>query len=262
MTIDTQVDLGLAGKVILVTGGVRGVGLGIAATLSRLGAVVVACARNEGDGLAQLPRAEFAACDVRDEDAVVAMMANIAQRHGQVDAVVNNAGGSPFALATDASARFASKIIELNLVAPYIVARAAHQMMSQQPDGGVIVNVSSVSGHRPSPGTSAYGAAKAGLDNLTASLAVEWAPLVRVNSVVAGPVETEASALHYGDDDGIAAVGETIPMRRMAYPADIGAAVAFLASPLAAYITGSTLTVHGGGERPAFLDAANAGNKI
>ena len=88
--------------------------------------------------------------------------------------------------------------------------------------GGAIVNVSSVSGHRPSPGTSAYGASKAGLDNLTESLAVEWAPTVRLNSVVCGPIETELSHLHYGDADGVAAVRATIPMGRLASPADVG----------------------------------------
>ena len=185
------------------------------------------------------------------------MIAGIVARHGRLDGLVNNAGGSPFALAADAGARFHSKIIELNLLAPLIVAQAAQAQMREQDDGGAIVNVSSVSGHRPSPGTAGYGAAKAGLDNLTGSLAIEWAPAVRINSVVAGPVQTEQSELHYGDDDGIAAVGRTIPMGRMALPDDIGNAVAFLLSPLAGYITGSTITVHGGGERPAFLDAAN-----
>ncbi len=122
--------------------------------------------------------------------------------------------------------------------------------------------MSSVSGHRPSPGTAGYGAAKAGLDSLTGSLAVEWAPAVRVNSVVAGPVETEQSILHYGDADGVAAVGRTIPMGRLAVPTDIGNAVAFLISPLAGYITGAVLTVHGGGERPAFLDAGTTDNRL
>ncbi|WP_283205521.1 SDR family oxidoreductase [Gordonia sp. ALPHA2A] len=205
---------------------------------------------------------DFVSCDVRDADAVVAMMDDIIGRAGRIDGVVNNAGGSPFALAADASARFASKIVDLNLLAPLAVARAANAVMQTQSDGGAIVNISSVSGHRPSPGTSAYGAAKAGLDNLMSSLAVEWAPRVRVNSVVAGPVVTEQSHLHYGDDAGVAAVGETIPMGRMATPADVGNAVAFLLSPLAGYITGSTLTVHGGGEKPAFLDAATAGNAV
>jgi NAD(P)-dependent dehydrogenase (short-subunit alcohol dehydrogenase family) len=171
--------------------------------------------------------------------------------------VVNNAGGSPFALAADASPRFHSKIIELNLLAPLLVAQVANAVLQGQPDGGSIVMVSSVSGHRPSPGTAAYGAAKAGLDSLVGSLAVEWAPKVRVNSVVAGPVRTEQSQLHYGDEEGIAAVSRTVPLGRLAEPSDVGAAAVFLASDAAAYISGSSLLVHGGGERPAFLDAAN-----
>ncbi|MFZ2512631.1 MAG: SDR family oxidoreductase [Gordonia sp. (in: high G+C Gram-positive bacteria)] len=250
--------LGLTGKIVLVTGGVRGVGAGIAQVLADLGALPVVCARRPGEGHV----GEFLACDVRDSDAVAAMVAQIVQRHGRIDGVVNNAGGAPFALAADASDNFSAKIVGLNLLAPLTVARAAHAVMATQDGGGAIVNVSSVSGHRPSPGTAAYGAAKAGLDNLTESLAVEWAPRIRVNSVVCGPVETESAHLHFGDDAGIAAVGATIPMGRMARPADIGNAVAFLLSPLAEYITGSTLTVHGGGEKPAFLDAANAGNDV
>jgi NAD(P)-dependent dehydrogenase (short-subunit alcohol dehydrogenase family) len=128
--------------------------------------------------------------------------------------------------------------------------------MQQQDSGGSIVMIGSVSGTRPSPGTAAYGAAKAGLASLATSLAVEWAPKVRVNTVVVGPVDTEQSHLHYGDEHGVAAVGATIPMGRMATPADVADACLYLAS--AAYVTGSTLTVHGGGERPAFLDASNA----
>ncbi|HNP55544.1 MAG TPA: SDR family oxidoreductase [Gordonia sp. (in: high G+C Gram-positive bacteria)] len=264
------VDLGLSGAVVLVTGGARGVGAGIASVLAGLGAVPVICGRTApgaGNEVSEpnQPRPaphEFHACDVRDSDAVATMIAAIVEKHGRLDGVVNNAGGSPFALAADASDNFARKIIELNLVAPLVVARAAHAVMAGQDGGGAIVNVSSVSGHRPSPGTSAYGASKAGLDNLTESLAVEWAPTVRLNSVVCGPIETELSHLHYGDADGVAAVGATIPMGRLASPADVGNAVAFLLSPLAAYITGSTLTLHGGGEKPAFLDAANADNSV
>jgi NAD(P)-dependent dehydrogenase (short-subunit alcohol dehydrogenase family) len=127
--------------------------------------------------------------------------------------------------------------------------------MQAQPEGGVIVNIASVSALRPSPGTAAYGAAKAGLLSLTQSLAVEWAPKVRVNAVTAGLIKTEQAHLHYGDDAGIRAVASTIPLGRMGEPDDVADAVLFFASPLARYVSGASLVVHGGGERPAFLRA-------
>ena len=256
-----RIDLGLSGRTILITGGARGVGAGIATVLAELGATPVICARRPPDtGGAGHP--DFFPCDVRDEDAVSGLIGAIVDKYGKLDGVVNNAGGSPFALAADASASFTTKIIALNLAAPLIVARAAHAVMVNQPEGGAIVNISSVSGHRPSPGTAAYGAAKAGVDSATTALAVEWAPAVRINSIVAGAIQTELSHLHYGDQAGIDAVAATIPMGRLALPSDIGYAVAFLLSPLSSFITGSTLTIHGGGERPAFLSAATAGNQV
>jgi hypothetical protein len=130
--------------------------------------------------------------------------------------------------------------------------------MQQQEQGATIVFITSVSAMRPSPGTAAYGAAKAGLVSLAASLAVEWAPKVRLNCVAAGLVKTEQSHLHYGDASGLARVSATIPLGRLADPRDIGDACVFLASPLASYVSGGTLLVHGGGERPAFLGAARA----
>ncbi|MEU7630763.1 SDR family oxidoreductase [Nocardia sp. NPDC049220] len=253
-------DIDLAGRVVLVTGGVRGVGAGVSRAFLAAGATVVACARRPAEVPVDVDgRAiEYLPCDVRDADAVHQLIETIVERHGRVDHLVNNAGGAPFALAAEASKNFHAKIVELNLLAPLLVAQAVNTVMQQQPEGGSIVNVSSVSGHRPSPGTAAYGAAKAGMDSLTASLAVEWAPKVRVNSVVVGPVDTELSRLHYGDQDGVDAVGRTIPLGRMARPDDIGRCAAFLASPLAAYVSGATLLVHGGGERPAFLAASTA----
>ena len=138
----------------------------------------------------------------------------------------------------------------------------AEAFAEQAGDGASVVNLLDQRVLKPDPRFFSYSLSRNALWWATRTLAQALAPRVRVNSVIAGPVETEQSALHYGDDAGVAAVGETIPMGRMATPADVGNAVAFLLSPLAGYITGSTLTVHGGGEKPAFLDAATAGNAV
>lgn len=247
-------------RVILVTGGAKGVGRGITESFLADGASVVVCGREAPAEMPQAAgrKAEFIAADVRDAAQVEALFAQIAQRHGRLDVLVNNAGGAPYALADKASPRFHEKIIALNLLAPLHLAQKANALMQQQASGGVIVFVASISALRPSPGTAAYGAAKAGILNLTQSLAVEWAPKVRVVAVSPGLVRTEQSALHYGDEAGIAAVSATVPLQRMATPADIGAACVFLSSPAASYASGSNLVLHGGGERPAFLDAATA----
>src|SRR6266487_4565766 len=249
---------GLSGLRVIVTGGTRGIGAGIAQGFLRSGAQVMVCARNEP---ASPPAADgrtvsFTRADVRDPAQARRLIEAGADQFGGVDVVISNAGGSPPVAAATASPRFHAKVIELNLIAPLQVAQAANTVMQEQPDGGPTIIIGSVSGTRPSPGTAAYGAAKAGLHQLATSLAVEWAPKVRVNSVVVGPVATEASHLHYGDADGVAAVGGTVPMRRMATPDDVADACLYLASPLAAYVTGAALTVHGGGERPAYLAAA------
>ena len=243
--------LDLAGRVVLVTGGNRGVGLGISQAFVDAGATVITCSRSEADSVG----AEHRVCDVRDAAGTTALVEGIVADHGRLDVLVNNAGGSPGADAATASPRFHAKIVELNLVAPLTLSQAAYAAMSRQDAGGSIVNISSVSGHRASPGTVAYGAAKAGLDSVTRTLAVEWAPKVRVNSIVVGMVLTEQSDLTYGDDASIAAIAATVPLGRFATPADIGAVAVFLASPLASYVTGSSIEVHGGGEAPAWFTA-------
>jgi len=248
------INLQLAGRVVLVTGGVRGVGAGISAVFAGQGATVVTCARRPVDGLPY----EFVPCDVRDDDSVKALVDGIVERHGRLDVVVNNAGGSPYVLAADASARFSTKIIELNLLGPLSVSHHANEHMQNQENGGCIVNVSSVSARRPTPGTAAYGAAKAGVESLTATLAVEWAPKVRVNSLVVGMVETEQSELFYGDAESVAAISANVPLGRLAKPADVGWAAAFLSSDVASYISGASLEVHGGGEPPHYLATTTA----
>ena len=250
----TTIDL--TDRVALVTGGTKGIGAAITAALAAAGATVVTCSRSPverpADGTTHLE------CDVRDPDAVRGLVDRVAATWGRLDIAVNNAGGAPYAPAADASPRFHDKVLALNLAGPLAVAQAANRVMQQQPRGGAIVNVSSVSALRPSPGTAAYGAAKAGLDSLTRSLAVEWAPRVRVNGVNVGLCRTELTGDHYGDDAGVAAIERTIPLGRMARPEEVANVVLFLASDLASYVSGATVACHGGGEPPAFLFAGEA----
>ena len=253
--------LDMTGKVVIVTGGTRGVGRGIAVRFLDAGADVVVCARQAPESLPSATtgggrEARFVAADVREPQAIDRVVAFAVENFGRLDVLVNNAGGSPPADAATASPRFSTSIVQLNLLAPLFFAQRANAVMQAQGEGGAIINIGSVSGLRPSPGTAAYGAAKAGLIALTQSLAVEWAPRVRVNAISAGPLRTEQSALHYGDEAGIAAVARTIPLGRLGEAEDVADACLYLASPLARYVSGANLLVHGGGERPAFLDAA------
>lgn len=252
--------LDYSGKVVLVTGGTKGIGAGIARCFLAAGARVVVCGRKTPDSLpaAGAAEAEFIAADVREVESLQALFGEIQARYGRLDVVVNNAGGAPHALADTASPRFHEGIIRLNLIAPLHVAQQANAIMQGQAQGGTILFIGSISALRPSPGTAAYGAAKAGVVSLATSLAVEWAPKVRVLTVSPGLVHTEQSHLHFGDGAGIAAVAATIPAGRLATPEDIGNACLFLASPLAGYAAGANLLLNGGGERPAFLAASNS----
>ncbi|MGY5138210.1 SDR family oxidoreductase [Streptomyces nigrescens] len=253
-----SLTLDLTGRVAVITGGTRGVGAGIARAFLQAGAEVVVCARRPPDApvTAAGRTAHFRPLDLRDPAAVRAFFPQVVAAHGRLDCLVNNAGGTPYRLLGDTAAERHARVVELNLLAPMTASLAAYEMLRERPAGGSVIMIGSVSGTRPSPGTAAYGAAKAGLDHLARSMAVEWAPRVRVNTLVLGMVRTELAGLHYGDEAGIAAVGATVPLGRLAEPAEIGDACVFLASDRAAYLTGASLLVHGGGERPAFLDAA------
>lgn len=250
--------LDMSGKVVIVTGGGKGVGRGITHCFLQRGAEVVICGRGEPEAAVERAgrKAHFVACDVRDVEQVERVVGFARERFGRLDVLVNNAGGAPVADAATASPRFSESIIRLNLIAPLNFAQKANAVMQQQDGGGVIINISSVSGVRPSPGTAAYGAAKAGLLSLTTTLAVEWAPKVRVNAISAGLIRTEQAHLHYGDEAGVAAVGATVPLGRMGEPEDVGDTCLYLASPLSRYVSGANILLHGGGEKPAYLSAA------
>lgn len=246
-----SLSLDLADRVVLVTGGQRGIGAGISTAFLAAGAHVVTCGRSE---VAEpLPGTTHVSCDVRDADAVQALVDGIVAGHGRLDVVVNNAGGAPAADAATASPRFHDRVIGLNLTAPLLVAQVANAVMQQQPDGGAIVNITSISAHRPAPTIAAYAAAKAGLESLTRSLAMEWGPKVRVNAIEVGLCRTEQTDDHYGGDEQVARIEATIPLGRMARPREVGNVAVFLASDLASYVSGASVGCHGGGEPPVFL---------
>ena len=245
-------SIDLSGKVAIVTGGTRGLGRDIATALAGAGCTVAICGRSEPASVPE--NIEFHSVDVRDADAARAFTETVAKRHGRLDILVNNAGGSPAGKAEVASARFIDAVLRLNLMAPLYMSQAAHPHMVAI-GGGSIVNIASVSGIRPSPDTAIYGAAKAGLLNLTQSLAQEWGGAgIRVNAIIAGLMATENAGATYGDAAAQAAVAASMPLGRMGTGADLAGAVLWLCSPLAAWVSGARLNVDGGGERPLFLD--------
>ena len=251
-------ELDFTGKTVIVTGGTKGIGQVIACSFLAHGANVVICARNapEAPVAAGGREAFFVPCDVRDPEQVKAVAQTALDRYGRIDVLVNNAGGAPPADSATVSARFNERIIALNLLAPITFAQAVHDAMQANESGGVILNISSVSGIRPNPAGVAYGAAKAGLSNVAQTLAVEWGPKIRVLTVTVGLIVTEEAHLFYGDETGIQRVANTIPARRMGTPDDIADVVLFLASPMARWMTGTDVAVHGGGEIPAYLAAS------
>ncbi|HJR90348.1 MAG TPA: SDR family oxidoreductase [Aeromicrobium sp.] len=244
-------SIDLTGRVVLVTGGQRGIGRGISKAFVQAGATVVTCGRSDVEE--PLAGTTHFQCDVRDQESVEALVDGIVGANGGLDVVVNNAGGAPSVLAADASPQFHDKIIGLNLSAPLLVAQVANRVMQAQEQGGSIVNISSISAHRPAPTIAAYAAAKAGLDSLTRSLGMEWGPKVRVNAIDVGLCRTEQTDDHYGGDDRVAKIEATIPLGRMARPDEVGNVAVFLASDLASYVSGATVSCDGGGEPPVFL---------
>ncbi len=247
-------------KTIIITGGGRGIGHGITSAFAKAGAEVIICSRN--DPLDFSPELQnhihHIALDIREAEAASELVDFAVSKTGRLDCLINNAGGGPPVKSATASPRLTESVIKLNLLAPIYLAQAAYNKMQALEIDGSIINISSVSATRSSPGTVAYGAAKAGLLNVTTSLAMEWAPQVRVNAIIVGLVETEASQDHYGGDKGMAYLAENLPMKRMGTPQDIAHACLFLADETSSYISGACLEVYGGGEPPSFLQITAA----
>jgi len=249
--------MGFNGKTILITGGSRGIGRGILQAFHDKGANIVTCGRREPENLPE--NSHFMSLDIRKPESAEKLIQFTLEKTGRLDCLVNNAGGTPMEDAEQTSAELLDKIMALNLISPINLGREAYPALKKA--GGSIINISSVSGVRPSPHTAAYGAAKAGLLNYTQSVAMEWAPEVRVNAIIVGLVKTEAAEKHYGGKKGVKYLSSELPMGRMGSPEDIAKACLFLADPANEYVSGACLEVHGGGEPPSFLMIAREAHK-
>jgi NAD(P)-dependent dehydrogenase (short-subunit alcohol dehydrogenase family) len=237
----------MAGRVVIVTGGSRGVGRGIVRRFHEAGADVVICGRNEpSEPVADAGKtALFVQANVRDPDQIKAVVEATVKAHGRLDVLVNNAGGTSPSDTKTASPRYQSAVIDLNLVAPLNFSVAAYHVMADQEEGGSILFMSSVAADVPDPVSPAYAAAKAGIANLCSALAMDFAPKVRVNTITGGLILTPDSEAFYGPGGSL--VVNRIPLRRLGTPEDIGDACLLLSEPrYASWITGANLACHGG----------------
>jgi NAD(P)-dependent dehydrogenase (short-subunit alcohol dehydrogenase family) len=240
----------LKGRVAIVTGASRGIGLGIATELVRLGARVCITARTAEPLAAAVtelggPDAAIAVPGKSDDgDHQAEAIARTIEAFGRLDMLVNNTGINPvFGPVTDVDPAAAAKIFAVNVLAPLAWTRQARDAWMGS-HGGAIVNVASVAGLHASPGIGMYGVSKAALIRLTAELAVELGPGIRVNAVAPAVVKTKfASALYEGREEQVSAA---YPLKRLGVPGDVAGAVAFLLSDEASWITGQTLVIDGG----------------
>lgn len=242
------------GKVIVVSGGGTGIGRAIVRELASLGATVVICSRSVEH--LEPTRAEIAAaggavtalsCNIRDPEAVSAFFADVVQRHGHVDALVNNAGGQFLSPAEAISPKGWHAVVETNLTGTWYMSRAALDAGLRE-HGGAIVSIV-MENWRGMPNMAHSGAARAGVMNLTQTLALEWAAYgVRVNAVAPGIIDSSGLKQYPEPVQAqLAAVARDVPAGRMGTEDEVAAAVLFLLSPAATFISGATLKVDGAG---------------
>jgi NAD(P)-dependent dehydrogenase (short-subunit alcohol dehydrogenase family) len=240
--------LDLSGRVVLVTGGTRGIGLGIADAFRAAGATVVTCSRSEVEGAT-----DHQVCDVRDPDAVTAMVESIVGTHGRLDVLVNNAGGAPSVDAATASPRFHDKVVGLNLLSPLLVSQVANAVMQRQEGGGSIVNISSVLGLRGASYAMAYCASKGAVRSLTKNVALHCAQMkynIRCNSVHPGYIDTPMIAprldQNVGNLSGRQWLEELHPLGRLGRADEVANMILFLLSDESSFSTGSEFVCDGG----------------
>jgi NAD(P)-dependent dehydrogenase (short-subunit alcohol dehydrogenase family) len=243
----------LSGKVAMVTGGTRGLGLAMARAFAHAGAEIVVVSR-KGDACEEVAaalRAEGAkaaacACHVGHWERLDALVEEVYRDFGRVDVLVNNAGVSPtYGKLTDVSEELFDKVIAVNLKGPFRLAALVGERMAAG-DGGSIINVSSTGAVRPTRDIVPYAAAKAGVNAMTVGLAHALGPRVRVNAIMPGPFLTTISRTW--DMELFAERARTFPMRRAGQPEEIVGAALYLASDASTYTTGTILTVDGGAQ--------------
>lgn len=243
----------LKGKIVLITGGARGIGFAIATSLAREGASICIADINEDGAKSAAAKlsaggtpSHGTAVNVADQASVQAMVSEVVRHFGKLDILINNAGiggNTPF---LQTKLEDWNRTISINLTGAFLVAQACAQRMVDQGHGGKIINIASLSGQRGGNGRAAYGAAKAGLELLTKVMSVELSGYgINVNNIAPGAIETEMAATAH-DAATRSAYNYLIPMVRYGSPEEIGDAAIFLCSDESRYVQGHTLNVDGG----------------